>query len=446
MPLLQRIIITFVALTFFLKTNNTLMKKTVIPLLLAVLPLLLHAQMPVDTQLLGQWTGKLNVGSLSLTLVLHLEEQDGSVVATLDSPDQGARGLMAAVDYLSADSLGVSVGMLGAAYRARLRSGKLCGTFTQRGMSLPLTLQRGSAELRRPQRPQQPYPYPTEEVRFFNAAAGATLAGTLAYPVGYEDGQGSKPPVVLLVSGSGLQNRNEEVAAHEPFLVLSDFLARRGIASLRYDDRATGGSTGGDVDSATTADFMLDAAAGIQWLRESGRFASVGCLGHSEGGSIAFMLAARGLADFIITLAAPAVKGDSCLALQVNRMLTMQGLPATMTAAKYRAQPAVQNNPWLRWFVGYDPSADIRAVRCPVMALNGEMDCQVIAEPNLMAIQQLLAGMEQVYVKQYPQLNHLFQHCTTGLPYEYSQIEETMSPEVMNDIAIWIDKITKRLQ
>ena len=399
-----------------------------------------ESQVNPTTALLGSWSGKLNVGAISLTLVLNLEKADGYVKASLDSPDQGAKGIPAFKEYLSDDSLAVKVEQIGMTYRARLKDGKLDGTFSQNGFSTSLVLAKGAlSEVKRPQTPKSPYPYVTEEVTFRNDADGATLACTLTWPVGYDKQSKQKPTVVLLVSGSGQQNRDEELFEHKPFLVIADYLARQGIATLRYDDRATGASVGGEVKNATTEDFSRDAAAGLDFLRGRKAFAKIGLLGHSEGGSIAFMLAAKKKTDFIVTLAGPGVKGDTLLAAQGNRILSLSGMPADMTVEKYRQQQAVQEMPWIKWFIDYDPSDDIRQTRCPVFALNGERDCQVISSQNLTAIQKLLPKSKQNLIKEYPALNHLFQHSTTGLVAEYGQIEETISPEVLSDIAQWIN-------
>jgi len=403
-----------------------------------------EGQVNPTTALLGSWSGKLNVGAASLTLVLNLEQADGNVKASLDSPDQGAKGIPAFLEYLSDDSLAVKVEQIGMTYRALLKDGKLNGTFTQNGFSTPLVLAKGFvSEVKRPQTPKPPYPYVTEDVSFRNDADGATLAGTLTWPVGYDKQSKQKPTVVLLVSGSGQQNRDEEVFEHKPFLVIADYLARQGIATLHYDDRATGASVGGEVKNATTEDFSRDAAAALDFLRSQKAFAKIGLLGHSEGGSIAFMLAAKKQTDFIITLAGPGVKGDTLLVAQGNRILSLSGMPANMTVEKYRQQQAVQEVPWIKWFMDYDPSDDIRQTRCPVFALNGERDCQVISSLNLTAIQKLLPKSKQNLVKEYPALNHLFQHCTTGLVAEYGKIEETISPEVLSDIAQWINGLKK---
>ena len=414
------------------------MKKSFI-ILFVLVALTGQAQVNSTTALLGSWSGKLKVGAMSLTIVLHLDQVDGNVKVSLDSPDQGAKGIPASKEYLSDDSVAVKIVSLGATYRARLKDGKLDGTFSQSGMSFPLEMSKGIAEVKRPQMPKAPYPYETEEVTFRNEADGATLSGTLTWPVGYNKNQ--KPVMVLFVSGSGQQNRDEEVMNHKPFLVIADYLARQGIATLRYDDRATGKSVGGDVKNATTADFSRDALAGIDFLRSKKAFSKVGILGHSEGGSIAFMLGSQKKVDFIVSLAGPTVKGDTLLATQSNRILSLSGQPATMTVEKYRQTVATMNQPWLNWFNDYDPTNDIRQIRCPIFALNGNRDCQVISTLCLPALRRLLQPSKKHLIKEYPSLNHLFQHCTTGLPDEYSQIEETISPEVLQDIAQWINSL-----
>jgi len=410
--------------------------KYLVSILLLLSILTGRAQVNPTTALIGSWSGQLVVGPMSLTLVLHLKQADGFVEVALDSPDQGARNLSASKEYLSDDSIAITLDYLNVTYRACLKEGKLDGTFTQNGMNIPLVMSRGVVERKRPQCPQQPYPYETEEVMFPNVTDYVTLAGTLTLPVGYEKKQ--KPLAMLLVSGSGLQNRDEEVFDHKPFLVIADYLARQGIATLRYDDRDTGKSVGGEVKNATSEDFMRDAAAGIDYLRSRGAFAQVGILGHSEGALIAFMLGAQKKVDFIVSLAGPGVQGDTLLAAQGNRILALADLSADFTVEKYRQQEEVRQSPWLQWFIDYDPSENIRQTSCPVFALNGDRDCQVISFLNLEAIRRLLPPSEKNLVKEYPALNHLFQHATTGLPSEYGQIEETISPEVLQDIAQWI--------
>ena len=407
--------------------------------LLAIIALNGMAQVQSTTALLGSWTGKLDLGVAKLTLVFHLKQADGFVFVTMDSPDQSVKGYPMFKDYLSDDSLAVKAERLNLSYGGRLRDGKLVGTFKQNGMSLPLVLAKGEEEMKRPQTPQPPYPYETEEVTFRNEHDSATLAGTLTWPVGYNPKSKKKPVVALLISGSGQENRDEEIFDHKPFLVIADYLARHGIASLRYDDRATGASKGGDLANATSEDFARDAAAGLEYLLGRKAFAKVGIIGHSEGGLIGFMLGAQKQTDFIVSLAGPGVKGDTLAASQRNRMVELYGGTGTVTTDSIRNMPEIQSVSWYRWFIDYDPAADIAATRCPVFALNGERDWQVISSLNLTAIERNLPKSKNNVTKEYPGLNHLFQHCTTGSMNEYREIEETIAPEVLSDIAEWIN-------
>ena len=408
-----------------------MMKKTLLLLCLLCPFFGVSAQHAMD----GVWTGKLNVGPQTLTLVLHVaHEASGNAVCSLDSPDQGAMNIPVKSDYCSADSIRVSLEQLGLSYQGRLKGDEIVGTFTQ-GATFPLTLKRGEETLKRPQNPVEPFPYKTEEVTFTNATDKATLAGTLSYPTDYKKG---KTPVVLMVTGSGQENRDEEVFGHKPFLVIADYLARHGVASLRYDDRGFGKSTGGDVKHATTDDFARDAASGIEFLRTLKCFSKVGVLGHSEGGSIAFMLGAKGKVDFIISMAGIGVRGDTALTAQANRLLELSGQPMRLSTLQYRVNAYIKKSPWLNFFMDYDPSGDITKTLCPVMAINGERDVQVISSLNLIGIKGHLTENPKNFVKEYPALNHLFQHCTTGNVSEYRMIEETISPEVLEDIVRFI--------
>ncbi len=415
------------------------MKKSALFSFFLVLVTALHAG-PVDpARIAGAWNGKLRVGPVELTLVVNIAEAEaGHWKCTLDSPDQGAKGIPATVAFLSADSIAVEVKSLVASLRARYDGKQMSGTFTQMGTSLPITLSREAEQLRRPQEPLPPYPYSTKSATFQNTSAGATLAGTLTLPVGFTPQQKATCPVVVLVTGSGQQNRDEEVFGHKPFLVLADFLARKGIATLRYDDRAFGESKGGDLQNATTLDFFADAKAAISYLKDTERFRRVGMLGHSEGGNIAFMAGAEGLVDFVVSLAGMGEKGDVALTAQVNRILELSGAQPVQTVEGYREQAKAQHSAWLDWFIDYDPADHLRRIHCPVLALNGTSDCQVIADLNLAAIEKNLPKNTLTKVKACEGLNHLFQHCSTGLPTEYRQTEETLAPEVLEDIAAWI--------
>ena len=379
--------------------------------------------------------GKLNLGPQSLTIVLHVNcNAQGKVECTLDSPDQGVKGIAVETDYCSSDSISVSLASLALSFQGKLKGDEIVGTFIQ-GQSFPLILKRGEEKLNRPQNPVAPYPYKTEEVAFKNVADGATLVGTLSYPVGYKKG---KTPVVLMVTGSGQENRDEEIFDHKPFLVIADYLARHGVATLRYDDRGFGKSTGGDVEHATMLDFMRDAASGVDFLRTSKQFGKVGILGHSEGGSIAFMLGAKGKVDFVISMAGIGVKGDTALTAQANKILELTGQSMRFSTHQYRMNAVIERSPWLNFFIDYDPSGDISKTLCPVMAINGSRDVQVIPSLNLMGIKAHLKPNSKNIIKEYPSLNHLFQHCKTGNVLEYRMIEETISPEVLEDIVRFI--------
>lgn len=430
----------------------------------------------VSEVLEGPWSGKISVGQTELTLVFNFAvSDDGSISVTLDSPDQGAEGIEAECDAAALPMLRVNVPSLLASYSGILYGGNIVGTFSQGGLSLPLTLTKGESRLRRPQTPRPPYPYVTEDVSFRGGSPEVTLAGTISYPSGYSasapvgsavpaataataastastaqdkapGSDNTAPVAVVMVSGSGLQDRDEQIFGHRPFLVIADCLARNGIASLRYDDRGFGESTGAEsVGTATTEDFMQDALAAVEYLRGTGRFSRIGVLGHSEGANIAFMLGALGKADFVISLAGIGVKGDEALTAQVNRIAELSGQEVELGVEDFRRSALMQGQPWLSWFIDYDPTADISGTACPVMAVNGSLDSQVISSLNLGAIREKLPGSslpgEKNFVKEYASLNHLFQHCTTGAPTEYRGIEETVSEELLADISAWIREI-----
>lgn len=384
---------------------------------------------------IGTWNGNLNLGTMKLPLVFHI----GDNSCTLDSPNQGAKGIPGKVNFQSADSISVAFESLGGSYVGKLQEGKLKGTFTQMGYRLSLELEKGELVRLRPQTPRPPFPYQTEEVIFVNEKDTASLAGTLTWPVGYQ--KGKKVPVVLMITGSGMQNRDEEIFDHKPFAVIADYLARHGVASLRYDDRQVGGSKG-NVTHATTEDFMRDAEAGLKYLKELRSFSRIGVLGHSEGGTIAFMLAKEKKPDFIVSLAGTGLRGDSVITEQTNFILRQQGKPGNMTVKQmHLTMMMTETTPWYDFFVSYDPAEAIRKVKCPALILNGSKDSQVLAESNLSVIRNLLPKHTKSKIKEYPGLNHLFQPCKTGAVDEYGTIEQTISEEVLADIAEWIQKL-----
>ena len=399
------------------------MKKLSFTFVLACIGLTATAQ-----EVRRSWSGNLEAMGQKLPIVLNLV--DGK--CTLDSPSQGATGIPATVDLLTKDSIKVSVKSLGATYVACFVDGQLQGTFAQAGMKLPLNMKEISPDgPNRPQTPKGPFPYITEEMTFTNTKAGATLAGTLTVP------KGGAKCVMIMVTGSGPENRDEEIYAHKPFAVIADRLARAGIATLRYDDRATGQSVGGDMKNATSIDLAEDAAAGIEWLRAQKRFKKVGLLGHSEGGLIAFMLGAQKKVDFIVSLAGPAVKGDSILLYQSRN----SGSPLAKGITMEYLRNMMKGNKWVEWFMDYDPTENIAKTKCPVLALNGTKDCQVPAAQNIPVLRRLLAKNKKTIIKECEGLNHLFQHCDTGRPDEYYNIEETIAEEVLADIVGWVNKL-----
>jgi len=442
-------------------------------ILLLTLFSLITISFAVAQSLDGSWKGKLNVGGMELNLVLNFaHDADGKPTCTLDSPDQGAKGIPAEVVSEDPQKLKITVNAIGMAYEGALTDGELRGTFTQGGVSLPLNLKPGTVQINRPQAPKAPYPYKTEEVTISNSAANITLSGTLTYPVGYEKMKKKDVPVVVMVSGSGSQDHDEAIFGHKPFLVLTDYLARNGVASLRYDDRGVGRSTG-DASQITTQTNMTDAEAALNFVKQTGKFGSSGLLGHSEGGIISFMLGAKGAPDFIVTLASPGVRGDSLLIEQTRTMLLYSGMTPKQCnnycsglrrlfdgiIAGKDAQAVLDMaadveplmgmkltkdvvdayySPWVRSYLCYDPTDDIRNTRCPVLAINGTSDTQVAAKTNLGAIRKLLPDNKKSVTKEYTGLNHLFQHSLIGMPTEYGKIEETISPDVLKDIAEWI--------
>lgn len=432
-----------------------------------------HAQ-----KLEGSWTGKLSVQGVQLTLVFHVEkDKSNGFIVTMDSPDQSVKGVPATVNSLTADSVDIAISSIGARYLGKQQGDHIQGTFTQFGRSFPLMLNRGVEELKRSQTPHAPYPYPTEEVTFQNAKANAVFSGTLIYPVGYEQMNKQKVPVVLMVTGSGQENRNEEIFDHQPFLVLADYLARHGIASLRYDDRGFAKSTG-DASQSTMKDNAEDARCGFNYLKSLKKFGKIGVMGHSEGGSIAMMLAAEGLTDFIVSLAGMAERGDSLMLRQVYQAMEARGgasfahdyckvlgaIYAYRNAKKDISHPEAvldsllkQTNvslpalsrqsflpvitmqtPWVLDFIATDMACYLPKIKCPVMAVNGSKDVQVDAHDNLSALRKGLKPNKKNLIKEYEGLNHLFQHCTTGQTTEYRLIEETFAPEVMQNIVDWI--------
>jgi len=445
-------------------------------------------------EITGQWNGALKVQGMQLRIVFNITGNDKGYNSTMDSPDQGAKGIPVTTTTFVDSKLKLEIPAMRIEYNGELKENVITGSFKQSGMEFPMNLSKEKIEkqiVKRSQDPIQPYPYYSEEVTFPNNKAGITLAGTLTMP-----GKEGKYPAVILITGSGPQNRDEELMGHKPFLVLSDYLTRQGIAVLRYDDRGVGQSKG-NFKSATTVDFASDVENAIAYLktRKEIKTNKIGLVGHSEGGIIAPIVASQSKGvNFIVLLAGTGIRGDKLLLLQQEFLAKAAGIPEneiqksreinsksfeivinsvnidTLKAdlRKFLAE-AMKNypdyakpkgmtdddfislqvnqitSPWMLYFIKYDPALALEKVKCPVLAINGDKDLQVPSKVNLPAIEMALkkGGNKQVTTKEFPGLNHLFQECKTGSPSEYAGIDQTFSPVAMDFVAKWILSKTK---
>lgn len=457
-----------------------------------------------DSILLGTWQGSLKVGAVSLRIAFNVSMKDGALSATMDSPDQGARGIPVSKIALADSIVTFEVKTISGSYAGKLSAdgSRIEGNWKQGGRGFPLTLNKVSAGQGAPkpeaatsesaraasagsQEPAMPYPYQAVDVEFPNAKAGIRLVGTLTIP------QGPGPfPAVVLVTGSGPQNRDEEILGHKPFLIIADYLARRGIAALRYDDRGVGGS-GGIFPLATTFDFTDDALAAFAFLaaRKEIDAKRIGIVGHSEGAIVASIAASMSPSvSFIVLLAGPGVRGDKLLLMQNEALARAAGASeaaiaeaASLNEALYkiamRKGAAVDLkaeiastlkaklgegkggasadsleaetssiadqllSPWMKSFLSIDPAFYLSTVKIPVLAMNGSKDLQVPADQNLKAIGAALsaAGNNRFKLLELDGLNHLFQHAIKGLPDEYGSIAETFAPEALSAMSSWIE-------
>lgn len=445
------------------------------------------------------WEGTLKLpNDIRLRLLFHLTTQDdGGYRATMDSPDQGANGIKVDEAVKKDGSLKFTLKAIQGEFTGKLNPDgtEAAGEWKQLGVNYPLTLKKveKATEVRRPQNPKPPFPYRTEEIAYGNTAAkGVKLAGTLSTP------KGPGPfPAVLLITGSGPQDRNESLLGHSPFLVLADALTRRGIAVLRVDDRGVGKSTG-DFATATSDDFAGDALAGVAYLKSRSEIdpKAIGLVGHSEGGLIAPMVATRSPdVAFIVLMAGTGLTGAEILEMQAgliskamgateetaarqseairklaaivvaepdaekSREAMKQAIEKMIAALPESERKAMEggsadsqlkqfSSPWFRYFLGYDPRPTLRKVRCPVLAINGEKDLQVPPRENLAEIEKALktGGNTAYEIHELPGLNHLFQESKTGAPSEYGSIEETINPAALKLMADWILKTSGRAE
>ncbi|MBU1097909.1 MAG: alpha/beta hydrolase [Bacteroidetes bacterium] len=451
---------------------------------------------PEDIVFKEIWQGKLQVSGIELRLVIKIyNKEDGSLGAYLDSPDQGVKNINVSSVTKNDKELLLDIESIMGKYKGEYNSeaNKIIGTWSQRGAEYPLTLEKTDKveELKRPQNPTKPYPYYEEEVTFRNEEADISLAGTFTFPK-----NGGPFPAVVLVSGSGAQNRDEEIFEHKPFLIISDYLTRNGIAVLRYDDRGTAKSQG-DFSSATTQDFMIDAISSVNYLssRKEVDKSKIGMMGHSEGGLIAPMAAANcDELDFIIMLAGPGLPGRDILIMQ-NELISrangesedkikeelqfntklydliysdkdspdlrekilqlinqnIEELPDSekvnpmFSKENIERQVNIITSPWFKNFIVYDPRPTLENITIPVLALIGENDLQLPPKENIVEIRKALekGGNKNFKIMELNKLNHLFQTSETGSVGEYGKLEETFSPEALAIIKDWILEITK---
>ena len=448
-----------------------------------------------DGEIEGIWLGTLKFSGIELRIIFTISRSpDNTLIATYDVPEQNVTGVPVDEITFSNRNVRLEIIPIEGVFEGKLSedAAKIHGNWTQSGMTLPLVLERTHTKLviKRPQEPKEPFPYRIEEVVFKNIDPGITLAGTLTLP----PSKGTFP-AVLLLSGSGAQDRDEAVFGHRPFLVLADYLTRRGIAVLRVDDRGVGASTG-DFGDATALDYASDAMAGVTFLksRKEINHELIGLVGHSEGGMIASMVAVQSPdIAFIVLIASPgmAIKkmeySEQARTLKANganddliarsRILQerlfavisqeidgkvvqdeftsiiteflkglseeerkITGISEENQEAYIHDQFQKLHSPWFRFYLPYDPGTVLQKVTCPVLAVNGEKDVQVTPKENLQAIiRALKAGGNKNYtVKELPSLNHLLQTAETGNISEYGKIEETMSQTALQIIGDWI--------
>ncbi|MBR3947317.1 MAG: alpha/beta fold hydrolase [Bacteroidales bacterium] len=432
----------------------------------------------------GTWNGDLDLNGISLAIVVNINGFSADSI-TMDSPEQSAFGIKVDNAEFNEDGFKLEIVSLKASLIGENPVGdSIKCEFTQYGTSFPLTLKRGNYVPKPKKQDPKDFPYIVEEVEIFNPETNVKLAGTLTVPYDYKCDK-----IVILVSGSGLQNRNEEILGHKPFLVLSDYLTRNGIAVIRYDDRGFAKSTG-DATNATTYDLSLDAESVVKYIKNDSRLKNmkVGIIGHSEGGMIAPMVAARNSdVDFVVMLAGPAVNIWQLMARQNYDVLSSNGISEDIAKqyaqlasktykilndkkssiddkkAKIRAnmnemeklapsgydEETLQANldmlfsPWMSYFIDFNPQDYLCKVKVPLLALNGDKDVQVYSKDNLAGVEKAMKKAKNKNYKtiELKGLNHLFQKCIFGSPNFYGRNEETFNEDAMKTIAEWIQGI-----
>ena len=435
---------------------------------------------PVVEGMDGVWSGTTRRNGVDMRMALRVTTGPAGTEAKFDAPDMLAMGMPVTALARQGDQVRFTLPTAGVSFTGQIRDQSLSGEWTDGSTSL---FERAGADPlatapRRPQTPQPPFPYREVEAHILNAdAPNVTLAATLTLPAG-----AGPFPVVVLITGSGPQDRDETAYGHKPFAVLADHLARRGVAVLRCDDRGVGGSTGRHA-GATSADFASDAKAAVAWIASRPEIDAnaIGLLGHSEGGMIAPLAAMEAPSvSYLVLLAAPGVRIAEMLDAQRRALAEAQGRSAAEIAASDALQarltaiaggpmdrasaegalqavlndtritgsslsPAARDaireqvlDPWFRWFIRHDPSPALAHFRGPILALNGSLDRQVLPGQNLSGIRNAAVANGDVTIIELPGLNHLFQTARTGGLGEYAAIEETMSPAALDAVSAWI--------
>lgn len=436
-------------------------------------------------QIEGTWQGNLKVQGIEIPLVFHVKKEAFGFSSQFDSPKQGAKEISIESTIFTNNEVTFDASNLGIVYKGKFNSASIDGTFVQNGMNLPLKLEKienytDQTILKRPQTPNAPYDYPTEEVSFVNPIDDNRLAGTLSLPKNKKDF-----PIAILITGSGAQNRDSEMLEHKPFLVIADDFAKKGIGTLRLDDRGVGGSTAGSSHD-TSENFAGDINAAVEYLLKRG-YKNIGLVGHSEGGMIAQMVAAKNKnIKFVVSMAGPSIPITDLMVLQNKKINELYGLsdqqikddiaikkhyfefmknyngkhfeddahknmtdffsrntfemPKDQQNQLTAALIQQTNNAWYKFFMKYDPEIYLRQIKIPFLALNGSLDSQVLPKENLNKYRQIFMknGNKNVKIEEFPQLNHLFQTAKTGSPQEYENLEESISPIALKSMSNWI--------
>ncbi len=421
----------------------------------------------------GNWLGILVINEktkLKITFTFNLEK--GLIKAFMGSPDQMAMKIDIDRVEFKDNSLKLEIKKANIEYKAIYKNNKIIGTFKQNGMSFPLELKRvkslDDVVKKYKQTPKKPYPYTEEEITFKNSKAKITLSGTFTYPK-----VGKNFTTIVLISGSGPNDRNETAMGH--FLLLSDYLTRKGYATLRFDKRGIKKSTG-NYSKATTLNFAEDVEFAVDYLktRKEVNIKKIGLIGHSEGGLIAPIVASkRDDIAFIILMAGTGVSGEEILLKQNYDIAKAAGVteedlekskvlnkkiydliktekdPKILEEKIVKLEPKLKNQistlkgKWFKKFLTLEPKTYLQKVTIPILAINGDKDLQVSAKENLEEIEKALkvANNKNYTIKYFKGLNHLFQTCKTGSPSEYVKLDEIIAPQVLEFISNWLKEL-----